>query len=147
MSHKCPSKMPCLVFLIRSLTVPDTFPTSTVSLGFPTSEILSTSATSTTTNSSTSSAASSSSSVSATAVPVQSQSQSKTPSIVAGVIGTIVALIVVGVLAWVILMSRHFRSRGAQLESEEAGKSIVNSSPEMRTVPYSTTTPMSSPRL
>ena len=137
--------MPYLLSLIRSLTVPETFPTGTVPFGFPTSETSSTSATSTTTKPSTSSAASRSSSASATAVPVQSQS--KTPSIVAGVIGTIVALIVVGVLAWVILMSRHFRSRGAQLESEEAGKSIVNSSPEMRTVPYSTTTPMSSPRL
>jgi hypothetical protein len=143
MSHKCLSKMPCLVSLIRSLTVPETFPTSSVSLGFPTSET----STSTTKQASTLSAASSSSSGSATAVPLQSQSPSKTSSIVAGVIGTIVALIVVGVLAWVILMSRHFRSRGAQLEPEEAGKSIVNSSPEMRTVPYSTTTPMSSPRL
>jgi len=143
--------MPCLVSLIRSLTVPETFPTSSVSLGFPTSETSITSATSTTTQASTlktsTTKASSSSSVSATAVPVQSQSQTKTPSIVAGVIGTIVALIVVGVLAWVIIMSRHFRSRGAQVEPEEAGKSIVNSSPEMRTVPYSTTTPMSSPRL
>ena len=138
--------MPCLLSLIRSLTVPETFPTGTVSFGFPTSEI-STPATSTTIKPSTSSAASRSSSASATAVPVQSQSRSKTPSIVAGVIGTIVALIVVGVLAWVILMSRHVRSRGAQLEPEEAGKSIVNSSPEMLTVPYSTTTPMSSPRM